>query len=407
MPSPDDLVSSVRFALKHLYDPVVLRQSPLIALLGLNETSEPVSQLRRTLVTAIRSLQPEPGTPADTQVWRVYEILLYRYVQRLSQLEVADQLGVSVRHLGRLEGQALQVLAEHLRPHLSTTADDIGAQDDTTEQTSINGELAWLAEGDVGEATHFGPVLSHALKLVQPMAMQHGVRLEVSVCEELPSLAIHPMALRQILLSVLGAAIRQAPGQCVHVDARPGDWEVGIQVRAPQRAGVSVEARDQAVADSLEMAGRLASTCGGTVTAEIDGEGLVVTTILPASEKTPVLAIDDNLDTLRLLQRYASNTRYRIVPATTLAEGLELAPEILPRAIVLDVMMPEVDGWEVLGRLLQHPLTSNIPVVVCTILAEEELALSLGASGYVRKPVSRQAFLNALDQVCPVVRESR
>ncbi len=143
------------------------------------------------------------------------------------------------------------------------------------------------------------------------------------------------------------------------------------------------------------------------MTAEIDGERLVVTTILPASEKTPVLVIDDNLDTLRLLQRYASNTRYRVVPATTLAEGLELAPEAMPRAIVLDVMMPEVDGWEALGRLLQHPLTRNIPVVVCTILAEEELALSLGASGYVRKPISRQAFLSALDQVCPAARESR
>ncbi len=184
MPALDDLVPSVHFALKHLYDPVVLRQSSLIALLGLNETSEPVSQLRRTLVRAIRSLQPEPGTPADTQVWRVYEILLYRYVQRLSQLEVADQLGVSVRHLSRLEGQALQVLAEHLRPRLSTAADDIEFQDDTTERTSINGELAWLAEGDVGEAAHLGPILSHALTLVQPMAMQHGVRLELSDCED-------------------------------------------------------------------------------------------------------------------------------------------------------------------------------------------------------------------------------
>ena len=60
--------------------------------------------------------------------------------------------------------------------------------------------------------------------------------------------------------------------------------------------------------------------------------------------------------------------------------------------------MPQVDGWEVLGRLRQHPLNSHIPTIVCTILAQEELALSLGASAFVRKPVTRQAFLAALDR---------
>ena len=60
--------------------------------------------------------------------------------------------------------------------------------------------------------------------------------------------------------------------------------------------------------------------------------------------------------------------------------------------------MPHVDGWEILGRLKQHPATKDIPIVVCTILAQQELALSLGASGFLRKPVSRQAFLSALDR---------
>ncbi|NIV31704.1 MAG: response regulator, partial [Anaerolineae bacterium] len=72
--------------------------------------------------------------------------------------------------------------------------------------------------------------------------------------------------------------------------------------------------------------------------------------------------------------------------------------EFSPQVILLDVMMPQIDGWEILGRLRQHPLTSHIPTVVCTILAQEELALSLGASAFVRKPVTRQVFLAALDR---------
>jgi CheY-like chemotaxis protein len=61
------------------------------------------------------------------------------------------------------------------------------------------------------------------------------------------------------------------------------------------------------------------------------------------------------------------------------------------------VMMPNVDGWELLGRLRQHPSTADIPVLVCTILPQETLALSLGASAFVRKPITRQVFLSALD----------
>jgi CheY-like chemotaxis protein len=61
--------------------------------------------------------------------------------------------------------------------------------------------------------------------------------------------------------------------------------------------------------------------------------------------------------------------------------------------------MPQTDGWRVLSQLRQHPLTSHIPVIVCTILVQEALALSLGACAFLRKPVTRQAFLAALDRL--------
>jgi PleD family two-component response regulator len=119
---------------------------------------------------------------------------------------------------------------------------------------------------------------------------------------------------------------------------------------------------------------------------------------LPALGQLPVLAIDDNAGTLHLLQRYTAGTRYRLIGAQDPERALSLAEEVAPQIIVLDVMMPHVDGWETLGRLRQHLLTSHVPVIVCTILAGEELAFSLGASDFVRKPVTRQAFLAALDR---------
>jgi CheY-like chemotaxis protein len=129
--------------------------------------------------------------------------------------------------------------------------------------------------------------------------------------------------------------------------------------------------------------------------------------LLPAEEEVPVLVIDDNADTLRLLERYLSNSRYRFLGTTNPLQVMQLARESCPRIIVLDVMLPEVDGWELLGRLHEHPEIGAVPVVVCTILPQEQLALSLGAADFVQKPVSRQAFLSVLDrQLAPLATAS-
>jgi CheY-like chemotaxis protein len=85
-----------------------------------------------------------------------------------------------------------------------------------------------------------------------------------------------------------------------------------------------------------------------------------------------------------------------VVVAVNGEEGLRLAQEVLPDAIVLDVMMPEMQGWEVLQRLHSDPPTASIPVVVCSVINNPELAEALGASLFLPKPVSRLDVLNAL-----------
>jgi CheY-like chemotaxis protein len=75
---------------------------------------------------------------------------------------------------------------------------------------------------------------------------------------------------------------------------------------------------------------------------------------------------------------------------------------------VLDVMLPGIDGWELLGRLREHPQTKDVPVVVCTILSQQQLALTLGATDFLRKPITRDAFLATLDrQIALQLKRSR
>ena len=115
-------------------------------------------------------------------------------------------------------------------------------------------------------------------------------------------------------------------------------------------------------------------------------------------EQATVLVIDDNADALQLFQRYLSGSRYRFTGAQDAHRGLALAEELVPQVIVLDVMLSKEDGWTLLGQLREHPRTRGIPVIVCTILSQEQLALALGAADFMRKPVSRTELLSALDR---------
>jgi CheY-like chemotaxis protein len=148
------------------------------------------------------------------------------------------------------------------------------------------------------------------------------------------------------------------------------------------------------------MARQLVELSGGslqTLPSEDARCPFAVKFILPTAEERAVLVIDDNADTLQLFQRYLEGSRYLFIGTSDPEQALSLAEELAPQVIVLDVMLPGIDGWELLGRLRAHPAIGDKAIIVCTILPQERLALTLGAAAFLRKPVSRSALLSALD----------
>lgn len=85
-----------------------------------------------------------------------------------------------------------------------------------------------------------------------------------------------------------------------------------------------------------------------------------------------------------------------MLEADTGALALQLAVERLPSVVLLDLLLPEMDGWEVLWHLKHKPETRNIPVVVASVLDHPGRAMQLGASDYLRKPVSGARLLYTL-----------
>ncbi len=404
MLTSEQFLRHLRDALTHLYDPDRLRQSPLAVLFGVADRFDTPAGLQRILTEAIESLKPAADEPPRSHSRRVYDLLLYRYVQQFSQQEVANQLGMSVRHLRREQRAAVEALGYRLWEQFHLAAkmhEDVDVEPTTQDAVGspmvVDEELAWLKDGPPEMSTDPEQTLPAVLDLVRPLALRHKVRLKTALADALPKLAVHPVALRQILLNLLSVAIHRGSGSRVHISAKPLRWEVEIRVWCTQALPGPKPALDNEGA-SLDIAHRLVNLCGGRLAASTNEGTFDATLTLPALEQLPVLVIDDNADTLQLLQRYTAGTRYRLIGTQDPEQALSLTEEFSPQVILLDVMMPQVDGWEVLGRLRQHPLTSHIPTVVCTILAQEELALSLGASAFVRKPITRQAFLAALDR---------
>jgi len=111
-----------------------------------------------------------------------------------------------------------------------------------------------------------------------------------------------------------------------------------------------------------------------------------------------VLVIDDNADWLVLLQRYAAGSHYQVVGTRDPATARSLVEKVQPAVIFLDVMMQGIDGWQILSELRHEPVTSRLPIIICTILPVEDLALSLGATAFLHKPVTQDQFLQILDQ---------
>ena len=397
----EDLIELLRDGLSHLYDTDYLRQSRLGVVFSVQHEPDSVSSLREILTEVVDSLKPLSSVPSKSRDWRLYDALFYAYVQQLDQRIVADQLALSVRHLRREQRAALEILVDRLWSQIDLQ--DLDEQSGASLSVpvgpwdpAVSKELAWLKDLPPEKPTVLEQTVLEALALVAPLAEQSEAAIVVSGMDALPPLAIHPVALNQILLNVLSVVISRAHRGTVSVTAKLRHWVIDVWIEAASDQPVVPVSTDDGA--SLRMAHELAMMSGGSVELSSGDDGFKILLKLPALNQLAVLAIDDSADTLQLMNRYTVGTRYRIVACQDPEDAVEAAKKCLPQVITLDVMMPQVDGWKVLGLLRQHPLTGHVPVVICSILRQKKLAVSLGATGFLEKPFTRQAFLGTLDR---------
>lgn len=402
----------VQQALLNLYNPAKLQQGRLCDLLATDNRRLSPAALVRVLTDAIQALKPNPEVPVSAHAWRLYNILIYRYVEQSSQKEIAVDLALSVRQLRRQEQDAVQVLADYLWAHYQvehkvrpvsaplTPEADPGAPSGQTERDR---ELAWVQASFPHETANLVDIIEGVFKTIGPLleAAQTHVDCQGLNEEPLPPVAGQAATIRQALLGLLTAVAYVAPGGRIKLTIARGPRAISVRVHALKGGGAPGLSREEVI-EKVEMTRDLVRLTGGALAVPslwAPGKAFTATLSLPLAEQVMVLVIDDNADTQQLLQRYLEGSRYRFIGVRDPEQALAQAQDLKPRLIVLDVMLPGVDGWEVLGRLRESPCRRSTPVIVSTILPQEQLALMLGAAAFLRKPVSREMLLATLDRL--------
>ena len=120
---------------------------------------------------------------------------------------------------------------------------------------------------------------------------------------------------------------------------------------------------------------------------------------VPPKGQPTVLVIEDDPAARELLRVHLEGAGYAMLAATTGRQGLGWADQVRPDAILLDILLPDIDGWEVLQRLKADPRTRAIPVMVVSVVDDRPLGLALGAVDYFVKPIAREPLLEALGRL--------
>jgi len=396
MPAQDSLVDQIRDVLAHLYDYPYLRTHPLADALQPGKAfsaRERMRFLRSTILETIEEMNPGSNVPSRSAYARSYDVLKLHYVEGLMIDEVARELSISKRQVYRNLNQAVKELTTLL---LDRHPRIMGAGLDQALSLS-RAELVLQEAGRVigkVEEVALQPLLQGAIDAVSRLAQKHSVQIESSLASGLDSECTNRQIARQALVNLLSHAVQTArPDTTLLLLAQPGGSGARFQIEFTPEKHVGTSDPFPAVA--RQLIGRL----GGQCWSRPGASGRVALTFtLRGRNRAVVLVIDDNEGLAEVFRRYLADSPYQLVEARDGREGLRLVQESAPDIIVLDVMMPQQDGWEVLQRLQIKESTSHIPVIVCSVFDDPELAYSLGATEFLAKPVSRSRLLAALSR---------
>ncbi|NLF01255.1 MAG: response regulator [Anaerolineales bacterium] len=388
---PASFTDQVKDALEHIYDLGYLQNLPLAHELSARDGGLEIAgqHLRRELLAALEAIQLSTGAPAPMRQARLYNLLDLRYVQMMTLRETAQEMNVSLRQVQRDLDHAIDSLAAVLWARRASSSSDSAP---APHVSSLDTEVARI--GDVSAPVAIGPLMQQAAETIRPQAALRGIEIAYQPPDGGLTVSTERLLAELALINVLSQIVEQAEPGLVAV-------KIASAARAPAltfQYTLALEGGGNAPPINLQIT-QLCDRLGWRVVEQDNPDGMHTVCIQMAAGQPVLLVIDDNEGLVELIRRYLTQHACQVAAATDAREGLQLAQTLRPDAIVLDVMMPEMHGWEVLQRLRSSPVNRDTPIIVCSVIANPKLAQALGASRFLPKPISQQDVLSALRDV--------
>jgi CheY-like chemotaxis protein len=395
----ETFAEQVKDALLHLYDVAYLPQLELTHIFAKDETptwQERARNLRRTLIRAIESLDPGSHLSPRARERRSYIVLYNRYVRSMQTWEVMEELAISERHYWREHKKAFDALVGLLWDQYCRQGEEQVMSTSGEKRVVAQTEADLMASHSNPEEVDIAEVLHQIVWALQTMIQSKGIRLMTDIPDTLVLAFVDRAIMRQICLNLLSYASDATSDGVVSVLIRDQSGKVQLRLETSIQPGSGTLAERADL--RLDIVRRLVESQDGHMYIQAEESGCwSATASFPTAQRKPILVIDDNSAIIRLFERYLTGSKCRVVGARTGQEALQLANEVKPAAITLDVMMPSQDGWEILQALKAKPELQDTPVIICSILDEPDRAYSLGADDFIRKPVSQATLRRTLD----------
>lgn len=294
-------------------------------------------------------------------------------------------------------------------------------------------------------------VLDAIVESVSPLAEEKGITLEQEIPDTLSPIESDESRVLQILQNIIANAVKFTDhgGVTIRVDEAGAQIQIrvedtGIGMSQSDLADIFEEFRQvdgattrryEGTGLGLAIAYKAARMLGGDIRVESEKDrGSVFTVTLPKQFQGPrpaappgpgsgsvpgskkssglepplpsgdrngrtVLVVDDDPRVLSMIARAFRREGYETLTASTGRDAVRLARTHQPFAVTLDVIMPDMDGWEVLSKLKNDPKTADIPVIIVSVSNDRDTGFALGAVGYVTKPVSRDVLVKEINKI--------
>jgi CheY-like chemotaxis protein len=282
-------------------------------------------------------------------------------------------------------------------------------------------------------SVQLGDIVKTVIDALAPNAESRGHTLTFRVDAGLPEIMADPDRLNQVFTNLVGNAINYTPdGGQISVDVFRVEGAVRVDVKDTgigihpgdlskiferfYRADHPMVQESRGTGLGLPIVKMFVEMHGGRVWAHSEADsGSTFTVLLPLptaldeeglptmmpetvslAERRHVLVADDDPDIAELVRLHLEEANYRVTIVGRGEEALEVARRQFPDLIILDILLPDMDGRAVLEALKAEPDTTDIPVLMLTVVMDDGTAFDLGAAGYLSKPIEAKELREAV-----------